>query len=392
VRARLPVVTEAQKLRPAHWIWIGAGALLALFLLVMIWPRGAEVEMAVIDRGLVRREVVDEARTRIHDVFVVSAPVGGALQRIELEPGDAVVRGQVVATILPADPALLDARIAAEARASIAAAEAALRAAEAQADLARRDQQRVELLFNRGFAAQAALDAANTGLRAARSSAAARRAELARARAAAGGASARATAPTVVRSPSSGRVLRVLQESEAVVGAGAALIEIGDPADLEIVAEFLSQDAIQMRPGAGAFIEGWGGDEPIAARIARIEPYAHTKISALGVEEQRVNVLLRLVEPETAPPLGHGFRVDARVIIAEEANALRTPTEALVRNGDGWSVFRVEGGRARLTPVDIGGGGERYRSVRAGLHEGDRVVVFPSEALKDGARVRLARR
>jgi HlyD family secretion protein len=182
-----------------------------------------------------------------------------------------------------------------------------------------------------------------------------------------------------------------LQESETVVPAGAAIMEIGDPADLEIVAEFLSEDAVRMRPGAAAYIEAWGGETAIRARVSRIEPYAHTKVSALGVEEQRVNVILRLENPEAAAPLGHGFRVDARVVVSEAANVVRVPTDALIREGERWSVFRVSGGRARLTPVEMGVGGGQYRAVTEGLEENDRVVVFPSEALRDGDRVRASR-
>ncbi len=378
------------KLTPARLIWIGAGAALALLFLWLLWPRAQEVETAQVDRGEVRREIVDEGRTRIHDVYVVAASVGGALQRIELEPGDEVTRGQVVATITPAEPALLDARIAAEARASVAAAQSMLTASEADLELARRDQERVATLAREGFAAPAALDSANAALRAARASASARRAELQRARVAAGTSGARAHSATQVRSPAAGRVLRLLQESEVVVAPGAPLLEVGDPADLEVIAEFLSEDAILLRPGAAAFIESWGGDTPIPARISRIEPYAHTKVSALGVEEQRVNVIVRLENPETAPPLGHGFRVDVRAIVSAEANALRVPTDALIRNGADWAVFRIEHGRARLTPVVLGDGGEHYRLVQEGLAEGDRVILFPGDALRDGARVRAA--
>lgn len=383
---------QRPKLTRAQWIWAGAGAALALFLAFMAWPRPTEVDVAAIDRGEVRREIVDEGRTRIHDVFVVAAPVSGELQRITLEPGDPVSRGQAVADIEPADPALLDARIAAEARANVAAAQSAVAAADAQLDLARRDQDRVSRLAQQGFASSAALDSANSALRAARANAAARRSELQRARAAAGMGGARARVSTQVRSPVSGKVLRLLQESETVVAAGSPLMEIGDPRDLEIVAEFLSQDAVLLRAGAPAYIEGWGGDQPIPARISRIEPYAHTKISALGVEEQRVNVIVRLEDPDAAPPLGHGFRVDVRAVVSQQDDVLRVPTDALVRNGSAWAVFRIEGGRARLTPVTLGDGGDRFRAITGGLQAGDRVVLFPGDALADGAYVGARRR
>lgn len=390
VRDSLP--KQAPKLGLAQWIWIAAGGVLAVALLWLAWPRAQAMDIAVIDRGPVRSEVVDEGRTRIHDVFVVAAPVGGELQRVEIEPGDAVAAGQVVATILPTDPALLDARSAAEASAAVAAAQAALAAAEADYQLAQRDQERVSTLHARGFASPAAMDAADAALRAARAAVAARRAELNRARAAAGTPSARAHAATLVRAPAAGRVLRVLQESETIAVAGAPLLEIGDPGEIEILAEFLSQHAVRMQAGARAYIENWGGETAIPARVTRIEPFARTKISALGVEEQRVNVILRLSDPERAPPLGHGYRVDVRVVLSEQANAVRVPTDALVRDGRGWAVFLLDRGRARLTPVEISGSGQDFRVVERGLSPGQSVVLFPGDDLADGARIRAAGR
>ena len=388
--ARQRVPSRLPKLTTAQWIWTGAGAVLTLLVLWLAWPRALAVETALIDRGEVRHDIVDQGRTRIHEVYDIVAPVGGEVQRIGLEPGDVVARGAVVATILPADPALLDARIAAQTSASVAAAQAALTASEAELELAQRDQQRVALLNQRSFASQAALDSANASLRASRAAVNARRADLASARAAAGTPRARARVVTPVRSPAAGRVLQRFQQSEAVVAAGTPLIEVGDPSSVEVVAEFLSQDAVLMREGARAQIEGWGGDAPIPARVFRIEPFARTKISALGVEEQRVNVIVRLEHPDSAPPLGHGFRVDVRVTVSETANALRVPTDALVRDGANWAVFRIVGGRARLSPLTLADGGADYRIVQAGVNTGDRVILFPGDSLRDGALVRPA--
>lgn len=379
------------KLARAQWLWAGAAFALAAFFLWTLWPRATAVDLAVIDRGEVVREITDEGRTRIHEVFVIAAPVGGELQRIELEPGDQVGRNQVVATIAPADPVLLDARVGAEARAGVGAARSALAAAEADVDLARRNQERVAALAAKSIASRAALDTANAGLRVSRARAAAARSELQRAQAVVSVSGVRARGRVEVRSPSPGRVLRVLQESEVVVAPGAPLIEIGDPGDLEIVAEFLSQDAIALRAGARAWIDNWGGDTPIPARISRIEPFAHTKVSALGVEEQRVNVIVRLEDPASAPPLGHQFRVDVRAVASEQDDVVRVPTDALVRDGDAWAVYRVERGRARLAPVTLGAGGERYRVVTRGLKEGDRVVIFPGDTLEDGDLISAGR-
>lgn len=374
--------------RRALVIWAAALGVLALFFVWAFWPRAMVVDVIMIDRGAVRSERIDEGRTRIHDVFRISAPVSGSLARVEVEAGDAVRRGEVVATIAPAPPAMLDARLAAETAALVTAARANLTSAQARLDLAVTDQARTTLLAQRGFAAQAALDAANARLRAARAEVRAAQADLARAQASAGGRNGRAAQATAVASPAAGRVLRVFEESEAIVAAGTPLIEIGDPADLEIVAEFLSQDAVAMRPGMDASIENWGGDGALAAHVIRVEPYAHTKISALGVEEQRVNVVLRLDHSQQHPLLGHGFRVDVRVVVSATDNALRLPVDALVRDGAGWSVWRIEQGRARRVAVELAAGGGAFRAVVSGLHEGDRVIVFPSEQLRQGKRVR----
>lgn len=382
VRARL-------RLSLSQRIWAGAALGLVITLAWLAWPRPQIVETAIIDRGAVRTEVVDEARTRIHDVFIVSAPVTGELQRVELEPGDVVERSQIVAVIAPADPALLDSRLAAEADAAIASAAAALASAEADLELSRNAQQRTLALFERGFASQAAREGADAAWRAARAAVNARRADLTRARAAAGVPTARARRPTPVPSPASGRVLRVLQQSETIAVAGAPLLEIGDPSQIEIAADFLSQDAVRIQAGASAQIENWGGETPLAATVFRIEPYARTTISALGVEEQRVTVILHLVDLQSAPPLGHGFRVDARVVVDELEAAVRVPTDALVRDGAAWAVFVVRSGRARLTPIELGIGGDDFRAVRSGLSPGDRVVLFPGDALVDGAAVRM---
>lgn len=379
---------SAFRLSLASGLWLAAGLALVLGLAWLAWPRPLKVEIDVVDRGPVARTLVDEGRTRIHDVFGIVAPVGGDLRRITLHPGDTVARGQVLATLGPADPSLLDARTAAAAQAAVSAARAGLAAAEADADLARRDQARIASLAGQGYASRSALEAADAALRAARAQIAARQAELRGAQALAGGTASAARAETPVRSPANGRVLRILQESGGVVAAGTPLLEIGNPADLEVVADFLSQDATQVKVGADATLEGWGGETSIPARVARIEPYARTRVSALGVEEQRVSLILRLTDPASAPVLGHGFRVDARITLSRVNDALRVPADALVRKGEGWAVFRVTDGRARLVPVRTGIGDDRHREVLEGLSAGDRVVLYPAATLVDGARIR----
>ncbi|MFM8754373.1 MAG: efflux RND transporter periplasmic adaptor subunit [Phenylobacterium sp.] len=371
----------------ASGLWIAVGLALAIGLAWLAWPRPLKVEIGLVDRGPVGQTLVDEGRTRIHDVFTLVAPGGGDLRRITLHAGDPVARGQVVATLGPSDPVLLDTRAAAAADAAVSAARAGLAVAVADADLARRDQARIARLAGEGYASRAALDAADAALRAARARLAARQAELRSAQAQAGRPAAVAHGVTEVRSPVEGRVLRLIQESGGVVPASAPLLEIGDPNDLEVVADFLSQDATQVQRGADAVLEGWGGERPIPAKVLRVEPYARTRISALGVEEQRVSIVLGLVEPKAAPRLGHGFRVDVRITLETVADAVRVPADALVRQGEGWAVFRVEAGRARLTPVKTGIGDDRHRVVISGLKPGDRVVVFPAASLKEDARV-----
>ena len=380
------------KLSNAARIWLICAVLVAGLIGWFLWPRAIRVDVATIDRGEVRREIAEEGRVRVHDVYAVAAPVGGLLKRIQLEAGDEVSKGDVLASISPADPSLLDARISEEAAANVAAARAALALAEADLDLAKSDEARTRQLFERGFAAKAALDRTQVGMRAASSVVAQRKAELARALAAQGKPVARARSLTQVRSPASGRVLRVLLESETVVSAGTPLLEIGDPAQIEIVAELLSQDAAMMREGAAAFVDNAGGGEPVAATVHTVEPYARTKVSALGVEEQRVSVILHLSDETSSPRLrlGHGFRADVRILAFEEKDALRVPTDALMRQGNNdWSVFRVVDGRARLTKVSIGDGDDRYRVVVAGVAAGDRVVLFPGDALRDGDVVQV---
>ncbi|MEQ1608381.1 MAG: efflux RND transporter periplasmic adaptor subunit [Hyphomonadaceae bacterium] len=380
------------KLSNAARIWLICAALVAALVAWLVWPRAIRVEVATIDRGEVRREIAEEGRVRVHDVYTVASPVGGLLKRVQLEAGDLVSKEDVLASIAPADPSLLDARISEEAAANAAAARAALALAEVDLDLAKSDEARTRQLFERGFAAKAALDRTQAGVRAASSVVAQRKAELARSLAAQGKPGARARSLTKVRSPASGRVLRIFLESETVVSAGTPLLEIGDPEQIEIVAEFLSQDAAMMREGAAAFVENSGSGEPARATVHAVEPYARTRVSALGVEEQRVSVILNLLgETSSATPrLGHGFRVDVRILAFEEKDALRVPTDALVRHGDNdWSVFRVMDGRARLTRVSIGDGDDRFRVVTAGVAAGDRVVLFPGDTLSDGDTVQV---
>ncbi len=308
------------------------------------------VDLATVTQGPMTVTINDEGETRVHDLFVVAAPINGRLTRIELEPGDPVVAGQtIVARMTPTSPDFLDNRTDTRVRAQIQALDAVIASSSARIEQARAEhklaaqqQARVEALFNRGFATRAALDSANAAV--SRSNAAVSEAVRATEAARFDRDAARANlvtpaSPTpnrqklAVRSPTSGTVMRLPRESEATVAAGTPLVELGDPRDLEIVTDLLSADAVRLPPGARVLIDNWGGAQPLNGRVRRIEPFGFTKISALGVEEQRVNVIIDITDPpEKWVRLGHGYRVIIRAVEWESANALQLPVSALFRD------------------------------------------------------------
>lgn len=373
--------------RRMRMFWIAAAVILVAAIAVAMLPDAKEVDIVRVDRGDVRVEVVDEGRTRMHDVYVISAPVTGRVLRVTVEPGDQVAAGAVVARMSRAAAGFLDTRSDLQARAAVSAAEAQLRSATADMALAEREHRRNVELVKANLISKAAMDQSEARLDAARASRDAASAEVARARSAVLDAGRTERGNVDVKSPSAGRVLRVPQESEAVINAGTPIVEVGDPEHVEVVAEFLSQDAVRMTPGAAAEIENWGGP-PIPAMVDRVEPVAHTKISALGVEEQRTNVILQFMSPLTNGLQAHDFRVDARVVISEAKNATRAPLGALFRHGEGWAVYKVTDGRAVLTPVVAAEADSRYRAVTSGVAVGDEVILFPSSEIADGARVK----
>lgn len=375
-----------RRARRVRVFWIAAAVIAVLVIVISMLPDAIEVDVAPADRGDVRVEVVDEGRTRMHDVYVISAPVTGRVLRVEVEPGDEVAAGAVVARMSRAAAGFLDTRSALQASASVKAAEAQLRSAGSELSLAQREHRRTQELVAGKLISKAAADQSEARLEAAQAARDAAEAEVARARSALLDAD-RAGGETVnVTSPSAGRVLRVPQESEAVVAAGTPIVEVGDPTHVEIIAEFLSQDAVRMKKGARAQIEKWGGP-PLPAVVDRVEPVARTKISALGVEEQRTNVILQFAPEAADRPQAHDFRVDVRVVIDEAKNAVRAPLGALFRRGDGWALYKVEDGRAVAAEVEAVQADSHYRAIANGLAEGDQVIVFPSAAVSDGVRV-----
>jgi HlyD family secretion protein len=384
---------------------LASAAVIAVLVAVVLWPATFRVDVASISRGSLVVTVDEEGVTRVRRRFVVSAPLSGRVLRIELEPGDRVTRGQVVARVRAEAPPLLDARTRAETEAGVESARAALgraRAEEQRAvatlDQARRNLARVQELAKDRVVAKQELESSEADVRVAQETANAATFAVRVATSELRRGEARLAPPTLeapgrvvsVRAPVEGVVLKRLRESETFVPAGDPLVEVGDPGGLEIVADLLSTDAVRTKPGARAFVERWGGEKPLEARVRRIEPSGFMKISALGVEEQRVNVVLDFVDPSPAAraALGDGYRVEVRVVIWESSSVLKVPTSALFRHGEQWAVYVFDRGRARRTVVQLGHQTGQYAEVISGLAEGARVILHPGDTLVDAARVR----
>jgi HlyD family secretion protein len=386
-------------------VWIGVGLAAVWGTAALLRPSPTAVETAVVRRGSLQVTIDEDGVTRLVRRFVVSAPVAGRVLRIEALPGRRVTAGQTLATITPARPTPLDERARAGAEARVRAAEAELervrsewRRLVVEADQAARNAERNDVLFKAGSASRESAEAAKS--RAQSGAEAVNAAEAAISTAEFALAAARATlmsdtdraagAAVLVRSPIDGVVLRRIQESEAVVAPGAPLIEIGDLRDLEIVADLLSSDAVRVQPGAAVTITRWGGARDLAGRVRRVEPSGFTKVSALGVEEQRVNVIVEFAEPPSArESLGDGFRVEVRIVVLDRPDVRLVPTPALFRAEGEWAVFLVVNDRLVQRLVRVGGQNEQSAEVLEGLDEGDRVVLYPGESLTPGARVVL---
>ncbi len=396
-----------------------AAALLG-FIVYALWPRPVNVDMAEVVRGPLEVTVDEDGVTRIKEKYVVSAPLAGRMARVTLKEGDPVTAGEtVLAAIYATPPSLLDPRTRAEAEARIRAAEAALDRARAEVaatsaayELAQSELARVRAAAERQAATEKELEQAVAAemmrrqeLRAAEFARDIATFEVELAKAAL--MHADEEQPDVrfeIHAPVSGRVLRVLQESAAVVQPGTPLIEVGDPSDLEIVVDVLSRDAVAIRPGAPVIIEQWGGDQPLHGRVRVIEPAAFLKISALGVEEQRVNVIVDFTdlpapgndegdgEGDGDPAashsgLGDAYRIEARILVWSEPDVLKVPTGALFRHAESWAVYVVEDGKARRRDVTLGRRSGTEAQVVSGLSAGERVILYPSDQVSDGASV-----
>ena len=416
-----------------HRAALAVAAIVGVLVFVALRPTPIEVELASVSRGALRVTVDEEGMTRIRDKFMVTAPIAGVISRIELEPGERVRRDDVFATIHPGQPPLLDARTRAERSAQVEVARAAVTAARADEQRAaavlanaQAELRRVRPLNKAGAISDSELDTYDTRTRSAEEAHRAARAAVARAaseleaaraaladngsalgsrtggtgrggtdgtdgtdgRNAAIERAERSARAVPLRIPVDGVVLRRLRESEAVVPAGEGLLEVGDPGGLEVVADFLSTDAVRIPAGAAVIVDQWGGERTLDGRVRRVEPSGFTKISALGVEEQRVNVIVDFTDPvEAWQALGDGFRVEVRAVLWDAANILKVPVGSLFRQGEAWAVYVARDGRVEQRTVTIGHRNDREAEVTAGLREGEQVVMHPSDALTADSRI-----
>jgi HlyD family secretion protein len=367
-------------------------------------PRPVPIDVGAVSRGALSVEVRESGMTRIRDRYVVSAPVSGNLLRISLEPNDTVSEGQALALLAPLPVALLDERARAEAEARLAATRSGSSQAEAQVtrartakELAERELDRSQKLRDTGVIAverteQAQFDARlrSDELSSAvfASKVAAEEVRLARAALVHQRGAIPHEPPLAVLAPVSGHVLRVQHESAGVTTVGTPLLELGDLSRLEVVVDLLTTDAVQVAPGTSVSIEGWGGARALAGRVRKVELAGFTRPSALGVDEQRTNVWIRISDPrEHWATLGDGYRVEVRLVTWAANDVVKAPQSALFRRGDTWAAFRVEDGVARLVPVSIGHRGDTEVEVVSGLTAGDQVVVSPGDRVEDGVRV-----
>jgi HlyD family secretion protein len=389
--------------------WIAAGAAGVAAIALLAWafaPRPLQVETARVTQGHFEATIDEDGKTRLRERYVLSAPLAGVVDRITLREGDGVQAGAPVATLMPALSPLLDERTLREHQARVAVADASIARADARIEVARlglkqarNDAQRTEQLAKQGFvsptkaetdalnvqSAARELDAALQERQVARHEAEQARAAIAAAR---GGGQARAF---VLRAPVSGRVLKVAQTSEATVALGTPLLELGDTANMEIVAELLTTDALQTRPGSRVVIERWGGPAALEGRVRLVEPAGFTKVSALGVEEQRVKVLIDITSPsEKWQALGDGYRVAVRIVTEAQDQAVKVPVSAVFPHPEagGMAAYALDGGRAKLVAVKLGARNGSEAWVKQGLNAGDEVIVYPPADVRDGARVR----
>ena len=366
------------------------------------------VDIDVVRVGPLEVSISEEGETRVRDVYELSSPLMGRVLRLEVEAGDQVAAAEtVVAKIEPTDPTFLDVRSEKEAKAAVSAAKAVLtlakaklNEAESELEFAFSELERAQRLVDRRLVSERELDQAKknyktktASVKTAQASIKARESELAQAK-------ARLVTPITAQNsgeeckclslfaPASGKILRVLHESEGVINAGDVLLEIGDTSDLEIVVDFLSIDAVRIKPGQKVAIEEWGGESYLNGTVNKVEPFGYTKVSSLGIEEQRVDVIIDITDShEKWQSLGHGYQVEARVILWRDENVLKIPITSLFRNNGEWSVFVVEDNRATLKKVQIGKKNAFEAQVLAGVEKGEQVILHPSNQINEGVLI-----
>lgn len=394
-------------MKKRRWAVIASiSAAVALAIIYGFMPKPVPVDLAYVSRGPMMVTVVEEGTTRVKDRFVVSAPVAGFLNRIKFKPGDAVKKGQAAAVLSPMRSAPLDSRSAKEAEAASKAAASAFEAArqealakEAQASLAQKELQRVKGLHEAGFMSNSALEQAESeaeiGRAASEAAKAAERAALhglERARAALEFPSVLPGRTVAAIAPHGGMILKVFRESEGAVMAGEPLLEIGDTKSLDVRVEALSSDAVNIKAGMPVILERWGGGSDLRGVVRKVEPSAFTKLSSLGVEEQRVVVIADIASPFADwQGLGDGYRLEAKFVLWEGSDVLQVPASALFRTGDKWALFAVEKDRARVRTVEVGRRNGLWAEILSGLKEGDAVVSHPDSSVEDGSRIRPRR-
>ena len=388
-------------------IWLGVIGVPALAALVWAFmPQALEVELASVSQGRFERTVQEDGKTRLRERYVVSTPLTGRITRLNLKQGDTVQRNASVATLWPVNPALLDERSRAEQSARVGAMQAAVarshanvERAQASLEQARIELRRSETLARQGFVSPNQNETGQLGVRlreqeleSARQEEDAARHELEQSRIAlksfSGSTMGTQQGPYEIKAPASGKVLKLLAQSEGMVLAGTPLMELGDPAQLEVVVDILTEDAAQIRPGTPVQMRNWGGAEVLEGRVRLIEPGAFTKVSALGVEEQRVNAIIDISSPaEKWQTLGDGFKVDVRVLVQVVDNALKVPVSALFPMGARSGLFVLEQGHSRLRQIDVVARNGVEAWVKDGLTSGSQVIVYPDSKLQDGDRV-----
>jgi HlyD family secretion protein len=394
---------------------IAAVVLIGGAMVTLFWPRAILVDVAEVRTGSMIVTINEEGRTKVKEPYTVSTPIAGELQRVTVLPGEKVVKGEtVVAHMRPVNPSALDVRTREQARAVVTAAEAALRVGQADLiatlanlDFANSELKRTQQLVERSIISKVTMERAEQAARVAeanvgtvRAVISVREAELENAHAQLIGFDDMGLASAIgseldfsrdipLRAPVDGTILQVIQKSETTLPAGQPILTIGDiDGDLEIVAELLSSDAVQVTSGDRVIVTNWGGTKTLPGKVSRIDPYGFTKHSALGIEEQRVETIIEFTPPGNGSgKLGHGYRVEVRIVIWEKDDALIVPSSALFRHNQAWAVFQVDDGKAKMRPIQVGENNGIEAEVVAGLALGDAVVLFPSASLEDGQLV-----